>query len=325
MKEYSVKSFICWFNEKKKLIAVILLAATVGFGVLSYFLNHRPAADPIPMDVENSSIDDYAYVDAIGVSGWVYQVGRDTTYYIVMDKNHYSYVVRILDKDIDQYTQQNRWFEGYTDEEIPVCIAGRVKKMNSAVKQAFMEALEIDADEFDSYFGSRMLWAGETPSGAAGTTFVFLAVLTGAAALALLLSALAKTSVEKAAMKRLEERELMEQAEQVLNAPETQSLKNDHFRMDDRFLFGRSMGLAAAWDDVRWCYIHRMNYNFIFTLSYSLIIYTADQKRHVMFFPGKRMDEMQELMTLFAQYNPDILLGYSMENQKAYRQSVKNP
>lgn len=322
MKEYTIREFINWFSGKKKGIALILAALTVGFGVLAGVFLNRPAADPVPLDTMDGKVEDYAYVDAVGVSDWVYKVGENSTYYLVMDTEHYAYVVRIPDKDIGKYDKQRLWFDELSDEEIPVRISGRVKKMNDTVKKSYMEVMDLDEDEFDYYFGYRMLWAGETPSGALGGLFVFLAVLTGAATVALLLCAFVNMSAKNAALKRLEERGLSGQAEQALNAPDVQSLKNDRFRMDDRFLFGREMGLAAAWDDVRWCYIRRMSYNFVLTI-HSLIIYTADQKRHVLFFRGKSEDEMRELLNSFAQYNPDILLGYSIENQNAYRQSVK--
>ncbi len=322
MKEYTIREYINWFSGKKKLIALILAALTVGFGVLAGVFLNRPAVDPVPLDVVDGKVEEYAYVDAVGVSDWVYKVGESSTYYLVMDTEHCAYVVRIPEKDIGKYDKQRQWFDELSDEEIPVRIAGRVKKMNDTVKKSYMEVLELDEDEFDYYFGYRMLWAGETPSGALGGLFVFLTIAAGAATIALLVSALVKTSANKPALKRLEERGLLEQAEQALNAPDVKSLKNDRFRMDDRFLFGREMGLAAAWDDVRWCYIHRMSYNFVLTV-HSLIINTADKKSHVLFFRGKREDEMRELMNSFAQYNPDMLLGYSMENQNAYRQSIK--
>ena len=203
MKEYTIREYINWFSGKKKGIAIILLALTVGFGVLAGVFLNRPAS------------------------------------------------------------------------------------------RAF------------------------------GGLFVFLTVAAGIAAIAMLASTLVKISPNKAALKRLEERGLSEQAEQALNAPDVQSLKNDRFRMDDRFLFGREMGLAAAWDDVRWCYISRVIRNRGLSTTHSLIICTADKKSHVLIYPPRRDDEMQELMNSFAQYNPNILLGYSMENQNAYRQSVK--
>ena len=203
MKEYTIREYINWFSGKKKGIAIILLALTVGFGVLAGVFLNRPAS------------------------------------------------------------------------------------------RAF------------------------------GGLFVFLTVAAGIAAIAMLASTLVKISPNKAALKRLEKRGLLEQAEQALNAPDVQSLKNDRFRMDDRFLFGREMGLAAAWDDVRWCYISRVIRNRGLSTTHSLIICTADKKSHVLIYPPRCDDEMQELMNSFAQYNPNILLGYSMENQNAYRQSVK--
>ena len=186
MKQYSIRDFIRWFNGKKKIAALILLALTIGFGVLAGVLNSRPAPDPVPMDEASVEVGDYAYIDAIGVSDWVYQPGKSTTYYLVMDENHYSYVVKIPDKEIGQYTAQNLWFEGKTDEEVPVRITGRVKKMNDVVKQAFIEVWELKEDEFEMYFAEQMLWAGETPSGATGSVFIFFAVLTGIGAAALL-------------------------------------------------------------------------------------------------------------------------------------------
>lgn len=317
----TIKQYIRWFNKKKKLITLILLAAAVGFGALSYMFAHRGEENPQPMDLENGKLRQYVYVDAVGVSDWVYTVGRSTTYYILMDEDHYTYLARIPAGMMYKYSAQRDWFDEKTDVETPVRITGMLTKTSEGVRKGFMEALEIDETEFESYFGDWTLAVGENPSNSAGMPFLILAIVAGGAVLFMLLIALAKRPAEKKAVKRLEERGLLDQAEAELNAPTVQSLKNDRFRLGSRFLFGKGMGLAASWDDVLWCYISRSSYyGFI---SHNLNVCTADRKIHSMFFRQKHQEEMRELMVSFSERNPEMYLGYTMENRKLYRERTR--
>lgn len=317
----TIKQYIRWFDKKKKLIALILLAAAVGFGALSYILTNRGAGNPVPMDVENGKLRQYAYVDAIGVSDWVYKVGRSTTYYILMDENYYYYLARIPASEMSGLSHQRKWYDGDTTEEIPVRLTGMVVNINDSFREDFIKELEIDETEFNSYFGKKMLAVGESPADTAGLPFMLLAIAAGVALLFMLMIALIKQPAEKKAIKRLEERGLLDQAEAELNAPTVQSLKNDRFRLGSRFLFGKGMGLAASWDEVLWCYISRNSYSGF--VSHNLNVCTADRKIHSMFFRQKRQEEMRELMVTFSQHNPEMYLGYTMENQKIYRERTK--
>ena len=317
----TILRYIHWFTTPKKIIALILLLAGIGCIVLAATSGKGGAEEPEPFDALSDRGSYYAYLDVVGVSDWVCSRGH-TTYYILEDTENLFYAAILSDKDFSSLSQQNRYFNGETDTATPKRLTGMNKSIPSTVRSDFVEALEITDAEFESYFGHRLFNVGESPSGNLTAMWGFFAVLTLAAALTLLLVGLLKKAAENKAIKRLEERGLLEQAATELESPMTQQEYKDRLRLGSRFLFGKGIGVAAAWDDVLWCYRSKSTYEFIIKIR-SMVICTADKQAHRLYYRNKQSDEIVALMEAFGERNQDMLLGYSLDTARAYREACK--
>lgn len=321
MEKKTILRFIRWFTTGKKLIALALFLLGVGLAVLAFSIGQKPQEEPEPFDALSDRGNHYAKLDVIGVSDWVAQYGK-LKYYILEGSDHLFYAALIPDAEYSHLSHQNLYFNEETDEEQVRQLTGMNKAVTGTVRGYFMEALEIDEDEFETYFGTRLFVVGESPKENTTTLFGFLSVFALGAALALLLIGLIRGSTERRAIRRLEERGMLEQAAAELESDAAQQELKDRLRLGSRFLFGKGMGLAAAWDDVLWAYRSNISYQYFVNLK-RLMICTADKKAHMLNYRNKQTDEICALMDAFAERNPEIRLGYSLENRRAWQEACK--
>ena len=318
-----IRSYIRWFKTTQKIIVLVLFLAFIGCFCMLMKNSGTKDPDPVKMDAVQSEIGNYVYVDVVGVSDWIYQVGKNVVYYALEDTEGDFYIASIPAEDFARLSAQNRYFE--EDGPLPEAIrlTGVCKKTTDAVRSAVIEAyVDLSEDDFDAIFGSRFIDVGNTPKKSTMDLWMPLALISLVTPLVLLLVAWAKGRQEKKALKRLEQRGLLNQAESDIASPTIRSEKKDSFRMSSRFLFGKGMGLAAAWDDVLWCFESVTRYNFVVAYR-KLVICTVDGVRHEHFFKHKQQDEIVAVMEYIQQQNPNAMIGYTLDNARDYREAVK--
>lgn len=315
-----IRAYIGWFTTTKKIVALVLLLACVGSFVM--MANGKKDPDPVKMDNMNGVDGSYVFVDVIAVSDWVYQYGNNATYYWLVDAEKNSFVALISDEDYKKLSAQHEYFEEDVPQPEPVRLTGLCKSMNATVREGFIEVCELSEDEFDSVFGQHAVTIGSSPAKNAAALWTTLAFITLIVFVIILLIALIRGKQEKKALARLEQRGLLNQAAADLTSPTVRSEREDRFRMSSRFLFGKGIGLAASWDDVLWAYQSVTRYNFIVTYR-NLVICTADGVRHEHYYLQKKQDEIVGVMEYIREQNPNAMLGYSLDNNRAYREAVK--
>lgn len=318
----TLRRYIHWSSPVKKLLTLLLFLAAAGSLFMAVQASNKKDPTPVELDTFRTEDGSYVYVDAVGVSDWVYQVGNNTTYYMLLDAEDNYFVAVISDEDYKTLSAQKRYFEEDVEMPDPVRLIGVCKNTGNAVRDSFMDVLELEGDQFDAYFGKTTLWVGETPSKNSFGAWMFLTVLLLGGGVALLLINLLKGKETRRALARLEQRGLLNQAQSELESPTVRSEQKDQFRLGTRFLFGKGIGLAASWEDVIWCYLSVSEYNFIVRFR-KLIICTADGVQHRKYFRLKQKDEMVALMDYIQERNPNVMLGYSLDNNRAWREAVK--
>ncbi len=316
-----IRHYIRWFTVPKKLITLVLFLLGLGFAALAIWIAGLPAPEPAPFDAWSDRGTHYASLDVIGVSDWVAQYDK-TKYYVLLGSDYEVCAAIIPNADYAGLLHQNRFYNQETDEEQVKHLTGMNKPIPTQVRDSFMEVCELNEDEFEEYFGTRLFVVGESPKENAANLWAFLSVFAFGGALSLLLIGLIKGATERKAIKRLEERGMLELAAAELDAPDTRQELKDRFRLGSRFLFGRGMGLAAAWDDVLWVYRASISYNYIVNLK-RFVVCTADRKNHMLNYRKRETDEICALMDAFSERNPDMDLGYSPEKRRAWQQACK--
>lgn len=125
-------------------------------------------------------------------------------------------------------------------------------------------------------------------------------------------------------VKLLEASGELEAAAKALESYDTYVIGNNKGRISGGFLFGKNTGMVVRVKDLMWCYKQIQRVWFIPTNA-SLIIYTMDHTLIPAVIYGKndRNQELEQAMLYLHKENPNILLGFNRENQKAYKAAKK--
>ena len=95
----------------------------------------------------------------------------------------------------------------------------------------------------------------------------------------------------------------------------------------EHFLFARRGAHVCAYTDILWTYKHKFTRTLLFIpihTSESVILCTKTGS-YIINLGGKdKNNELVELIKTIYQHNPNVLVGYTEENKKAYKALVKS-
>lgn len=125
-------------------------------------------------------------------------------------------------------------------------------------------------------------------------------------------------------LKRLEELGLLEKAAEELDSASAVVVGKNKGVLTENFLFGTNNGVVLAYTDIVWTYKHKQTSTVLFIPIHtdeSLMICTAKKQAiQVINLGGKdKKEELKNAILTIYQKNPKVLVGYSQENQKAYK------
>ena len=325
----TVKNYIGGFPAKKKLLTLVLALVCVACAALAIIEAAKPAPEPVLWEKDTKS-GTQCYLDVVGVSDWVVEETRENTsshvktrtrFYLVLDEEENYYLARIPDSELYRLSDQSKYYETGVKKPEPYRLVGSLRKLDSDVRKNAMEALELSEAEFDEYLGDKVLLVGAVYNNPISIIAGIIAILLVVPTLIMLFSGIARSKLEKRALRNLEEQNLLDYAAQELGDGAAQQELDDRLRLGGRFLFGRGVGLAAPWNEVLWCYQRRQTVYFVTTRYF--MIGTADGKLHSVSCKKQDNQRIQELMEQFAARNPEMLLGYTMNNMRAYKAACK--
>lgn len=119
-------------------------------------------------------------------------------------------------------------------------------------------------------------------------------------------------------LRRLEETGELEKAAAALSAPDACIIGKNVGRVSGGYLYGKGTGMVVRVADVIWLYKFVQRTYFIPTNA-SLMVTTADHNKipAVIFGRNDKNQELEQAMLQMHKQNPNILLGFTRENQKA--------
>ena len=300
------------------LIALILGAVGAVMMALSAA---RPVGEPVLFRNRATEARTWCYIDAVGISDWVYR-SDDVRYYVAEDAKGNFYVVHLSQSRYNKMTAQQAYWNEETAVQVPERLTGIAHDVTPAIKNNFCKAFDLNVLDFGTYFGTSYLDATSSPR---SDSLLGWGILAGFG----LLLGLVLTLTSRAANKRTD-RALaalggyaVEQAAAELESPLTLRAPGDRLRLGERYLFGKKTGLALTYDQVIWVYQRVQRTNFIVT-GRSLML--ADERGELTAaanFGRGGEEQVLELMQRIAAKNPNVLLGFSAENRKAWQALVK--
>ncbi len=306
-----------------KVIGIILVIASVAMllmGILSASGATGAAGEPEKFHSENTEKGTYAYINAVGISDWVYKVDGNT-YYVVLDKNHDAYIVRVSDSQFKKMDDQNEYFME-DDAAMPKAyqLTGIARKLSTDYRNEIADCFDILSYQSKTVFGTMYLDATSTPGDDAFALWLVGFIVCFVLGLIFLLITLPASMNFKKCVANLEERGLLDAAAAELQSEACEQVGKDCARLGRQFFFGKNSGMVLPYGDIQWLYRQNVKRNFI-TVNVNLIVSTNKLNQKVMLnYNGKNRDEeLNKVFVAVAQNNPNVLLGYSSENQKEYK------
>ena len=311
------------------LVCVLLLAATLTCAfytppAVEYDPQYPP---PVPAGTplfDYAEDDSPAMLDTIAISDAICVGSDGRLYYAAENDFHHFYIVCISGETYALMgPQRDLWLDPEATPSF-IRLTGTRLPIPEEVRQGFLNVFSMDGEVFDATFGLSCL-IEEIPvppdnsRAPAWTAFAVVFALGFVATAALWLAGFLPAW---SALVRLEEIEKLSDAARQLEDGSAKSVRNDRLRLGADFLFGRNRGLAAAWEDVIWCYERSLSVGSL-ALANVLVIRTADGKVHPVFFPGRELKELRRLANVFNERNPKMLWGLTPENRAAWKERTE--
>lgn len=305
------------------IIGWALLALAVVFIILGVTAGKNTDEVAVPFYPSESETGSFAYVDVVGISNWLYQYDGDT-YYTILDSEDYLYTAKVSDSDFRKMSAQYAyWMEEDAPKPEPYRLEGIVRKTTSSIRSSLSESWEITTAEYDELFGTLLLDATSSPSSEAGAVWYLGAMFAFIIGLCLVLVILPINSLTKKSLNRLEDLNLTDRAAQQLEDGSYTTIGKDLIRMSDNVFFAKKSGLAVPYSDILWIYKRTVRTNLVIVNLY-LNVCTKDKEISVHLGGPKAEALLQQAAVAIAEKNPNVLIGYSKENQKAYKALKKS-
>lgn len=302
-------------------VLLVVALACIPMMIMSTSNAEEEAGAPAKFDSVRSESGDYCYIDVIGISNWLYKYDS-ATYYTAMNSNGDLFTVRVSDSDFKAMQAQYDWWMSEDEDEAPPApyrLKGIAYSTGSTLKDSIAQSWEITQSEYTEAFGTMYLNACQNPGENAMSGWLFVALMCGITALVLFVCYLPGCSTFKKCLKALEEKNLLDAAASELENPENIRIGKDQARLSRRFLFCKHNGVAVPYTDVLWVYRQNVKRYFVITVSSTLVIHTAYGQFNCMAVNGSdKKNELGPVFSAIAQANPDVLIGYTGENQREF-------
>lgn len=130
----------------------------------------------------------------------------------------------------------------------------------------------------------------------------------------------AKKSIEKLG-------DNLDLAAKEMTAPSAKRLMNGRLILTDHYMFCKRTGYIFSYDEIAWVYKHRFTQRIFFIpikITDSIYLATKTMKARQVVGMGKdKLDEIKTALIEIYNHNNACLIGYSKENQVAYKQLTK--
>lgn len=283
----------------------------------------------VSFDPVYSSVFNYVYLDAVGVSDWAYRQYDEydpsdfVTFNFAEDAEGYLYTVffdEITPEKMGMSEQREYWDRESKDaaQPEPVRIYGTVSRFTAKERKDFAEYWGISKEEFRDYFGKKYMRVGDTTWDTYGGIWIVAALILGVITMVVFEGAGKIKKNRKKCLSALSGDNVAYEFE----APTTASINDDRGRASAHYLYGRHTGTVLKYEDILWCYIFPDSGK-AKSAAY-LTAYTASDKLTAVKLKRSADDEsFGNIISIITQHNPDVLVGYTPDNMRAYAERCK--
>lgn len=303
-------------------VALVLVAAALVFAIGGITAMGAADGEALEFYPNESETGTMAYIDAVGISGWLYKYD-DAVYYTALDQEGYLYTVRLSDSQYDRLSAQYAYWMDESENAVPPApfrLEGLVKDVSADTRSAIADVWGLTTAEYDQLFGKKLLDATTSAGEAASASWFVGAMVCGLLGVAFLLATGRSRRIAKKCLKVLEENQRLELAAAQLENPLNHTVvgKNKGILTQD-FLFGKGTGMAVAYSDIIWAYQHNRKRNFVPVNSYLMVgtLATAVEVA-IDLNRNDRQGAIVQALEVIARQNPEAMIGYSRDNGKVF-------
>lgn len=249
--------------------------------------------------------------------------GSKESYYFAIDEYNYWYIVRLTDKTYKKLEEQYN----ADKENFKYVLKGYIYNDPSELKRlaisAYNENLEESAEKltstnFKDYLGSTYLDETKTPFDGTASTLIGVGIGVVIISSIFLIIYISQATKIKSTLKKYDVEDLKDE----LNNCDMNEYKKQSIYLTNKYIISTLNGLDAfEYKDILWIYNEKRKQNGV-SLGVWLIVCTADRKR-IQVARAQKDDILIEIMTKIKEKNQDILVGFTGDNNKQYKELTK--
>lgn len=308
-------------NSKYLLTVVILFVVSIVMFAMSTPIEEEES----PKDYNDLIVDkqdqegSYATVtiDSVPI---LFATNDYENYYIVMDTNNYMYLSRLTD---DTYKKLEKEYS--TNKSINYTLTGYLYNAPEELQKLAMDIYNEEMGEeiitkynYHTYFGSTYL--DETNNPNVNDTFLAIGFILIIVSIIIFIVYLVNVIKTKKTYKKYSKEELTT----ILQESTTIAYPKAKIYLTSKYIISTSSGITVTkYEDLVWMYIQRRTYNFV-NIGTHLLGHTNNKKIVSLAVTYRNNYLLEEIISEIEKHNQNILIGYTKENSKAYRETVKN-
>ena len=316
------------------IIALIIIAISIVLFNYSSELDKKAEVEPVAKDYneliayEQDVENEYVEVTITDIPyGFAEEENDGITrnYYFVYDQYDYMYIVRLTDTTYS--ILENMYNEN--PEEFSYTLKGYIFEDPEELKElaisAYNEGMEediVNEDNFRSYFGNTYLDEVLTPYSDTSATLVGIGAGIDVLAFVLLILYIIGYIKTKNALKKYDKEDI----EYELSKASTIEYKKAKVYLTDKYIISKVMGLTVLeYNELAWLYNEKRRVNGIPT-TINLKGFTSKKVYGLAEVSayGEGENLLIEIMNKIQEKNPQIMLGFTKENQQSYKEIKKN-
>lgn len=318
-------------QKRTLIISIILIVISIGVFYFATYWEKQKIKQNIPEDynelISKEEDVEEKYVE-IKMADIPYHVATKTQdnvqqkFYIVFDEDDFMYLVRLTDKTyrkLERIYNANKTNFSYT-------LKGYIYKTPIELKRIVIDEYNKAKDEkvlnllnFNSYFGNTYLDETKSPYDTASGLLMVLGIFTTVLSITLLITYIVTIVNFKKVYKNYEKDDI----EAELEKTTTVAYKKENIYLTDRYIISTLMGLKVVeYKDLVWIYNEKRKYNGI-TIGRFLLAYKNNNKQIQLASAKKNEEILNEVIIKIAEKNPEVMIGFTNENIKRYKEIKK--
>lgn len=301
---------------------IIFLVVTVILMVLGFVVPNMMGVGGKNFKDNRDSVYESVYLEfnSKPIEFKTYNDGKMRSFYLISDEDN-AYIVKMSDKQydviVDEYEKNDKNFK-FTLEGKTYSIFSNLQESSKKKYNELMDEKVITSDNYSEYFGATYLDAGDNTRALVKVMLFGFAVFFLVIDIIMVIGYAYGMKTFKKVMQEYGEEELVKE----LDDKDTIALPKAGIYLTKKYIISNSMGFKVVdYRDVLWVYILKQK-NHGITVGNHLMVYQTNGKGDTLATMVKPQ-KLQELIPEIQKKNKKILVGYTNENQKKYREMVK--